>query len=109
MPGDAASRRIICGVRFPSHRSAADSTLLEMPDQPSGNAAEDGLARQRALPGYGDKPRRFAGLLQRRESAGDWASAGGEATDFGPVGWLLGTLAGLIGWTAFRRRRGKAK
>ena len=81
---------------------------MEMPDQSSGNAAEDGLALQRALPGYGDKPRRFTGLLLKRESAGDWASAG-EATDFGPVGWLLGTLAGLIGWTAFRRRRGKAK
>lgn len=80
-----------------------------MPDQASADAAEEGLALQRALPGYGDKPRRFAGLLQRRESAGDWASAGGEATDFGPVGWLLGTLAGVIGWTAFRRRRGKTK
>jgi hypothetical protein len=67
------------------------------------------LALQRALPGYGDKPRRFAGLLQRRESAADWASAGGEATDFGPIGWVLGTLAGLVGWTALRRRRGKTK
>ena len=80
-----------------------------MPDQPSSDAGEEGLALQRGLPGYGDKPRRFTGLLQRRESAKDWASAGGEATDSGPFGWLLGTLAGLIGWTAFRRRRGKAK
>ena len=85
-------RRLI--VAYPQ---CADGTLMEMPDQPSGDSAEDRLALQRALPGYGDKPRRFTGLLQKRESAGDWASAGGEATDVGPVGWLFGALAGLIG------------
>lgn len=77
-----------------------------MPDLPSGDAVEEGSALQTGLPGYGDKPRRFSSLLQSPESAGDWAGAG-DLTDFGPGGWLLGTLAGLIGWMAFKRRRAK--
>lgn len=75
-----ADRRTPIRHTLSPRRSATESTLIEMPDQAIGDAAEEGLALQRALPGYGDTPRRFAGLLQRRESAGDWASAGGEAT-----------------------------
>jgi hypothetical protein len=78
-----------------------------MGNEPTHNSVEEGLALQRALPRHGEQ-RRLGGLLEKRESAGDWISAG-EATDVGPVGWLVGALAGLIGWTAFKRRRAKLK
>jgi hypothetical protein len=76
-------------------------------DEPTDNSVEEGLALQSALPRHGEQ-RQFAGLLEKQESAGDWISAG-EVTDVGPVGWLVGTLAGLIGWTGFKRRRTKLK
>lgn len=62
-----------------------------------------GLELQRKLPGYAE---RHHGRNQDREdSAVDWASVGDITDVFGPVGWFLGMVGGLIGWVADRLRR----
>ena len=72
----------------------------------SADPADRGRKLQRDLPDARVRSRRLQSLVEKRESAGDYASLG-DLTDVGPVGWFLGVLAGIAGWFGNRCRRAK--
>ena len=92
-----------CGWSAPSNPFIRDSADRMSPDCHDDLGPRESVQPDEAgsVSGAG---RRHEWLFKPGESPADWGSLG-DLTDVGPFGWLIGTVAGLVGWV-FHRFRG---